>query len=397
MLTLSPVVYALGTAQIISWGSLFYAVGVLGPHMGRELGVSELFLFGAFTAALIVSGTLAPRVGRLVDERGGRSVLSLGSILAALSLVVLALASNGFTLVLGWLIAGMAMSACLYDPAFATLSQQKGLEYRSAVGTLTIMGAFASTIFWPISHIFTDAFGWRATWAIFAGLHLFVCLPLHRLFVPRRLHFTLPGESEGKLAVRARHLKTRLRRLTLAFALSSFVCAVIAVHVISLLRAAGLSEAQAISIAMLIGPMQVVGRLADLGASSKVSAVTFGYAPFLLLLLALLALFNVSGPGIHALIFVVAFGWANGIFTIARGAVPRELFGADKLGELLGYMSRASLYSRALAPASFSAMAALGYTRGSSLAILAIFAGAGLIAYSGAVRVQPQPESKRPI
>ena len=108
--TLTPLVIALGIGQIVSWGSLFYAIGVLGPQMRKELGLSELFVFGTFTAALLVSGTLSPTVGRMVDQRGGRFVLSLGSALAALSLIVLAAATNEFTFVLGWLLAGAFLS-----------------------------------------------------------------------------------------------------------------------------------------------------------------------------------------------------------------------------------------------------------------------------------------------
>jgi len=74
-------VASLGIAQIISWGTLFYSIGVLGPAMREELGTSELFLFSAFTAGLLVSGALAPLAGRMVDRHGGRVVLSIGSVI----------------------------------------------------------------------------------------------------------------------------------------------------------------------------------------------------------------------------------------------------------------------------------------------------------------------------
>src|SRR5256885_1270858 len=97
-----PLICGLGIAQIISWGSLFYAIGVLGPAMRHELGVSELYLFSAFTAGLFVSGALAPTMGRLIDRRGGRLVLSLGSLLAIAALLTLAFAPNAYVMVAGW-------------------------------------------------------------------------------------------------------------------------------------------------------------------------------------------------------------------------------------------------------------------------------------------------------
>jgi MFS family permease len=89
-----PLIASLGIAQIISWGSLYYSIGVLGPAMRGDLGVSELFLFGSFTAGLLVSGTLAPIAGRLIDARGGRLVLSLGSAAGCVAMALLAVAPN---------------------------------------------------------------------------------------------------------------------------------------------------------------------------------------------------------------------------------------------------------------------------------------------------------------
>ena len=188
-----PLIASLGIAQVISWGSLYYSIGVLGPAMRGDLGASELFLFGSFTAGLLVSGTLAPIAGRLIDARGGRLVLSLGSGAGCVAMALLAVAPNPAVMVVGWLLAGAAMSSCLYDPAFATLSQHTGDRYRSAVTALTLFGGFASTVFWPLSHILLEAWGWRMTFGIYAGLHLFVCLPIHHYFVPRHSHITQQG------------------------------------------------------------------------------------------------------------------------------------------------------------------------------------------------------------
>src|SRR5688500_10356252 len=152
MQPLGPFVLALGVAQVVSWGSLFYSIGVLGPAMSRDVGVSEVYLFGAFTAGLLVSGAAAPFSGSLVDRRGGRFVLAIGSVLGAVAMGVLALATHPATLLFGWLVAGAAMSACLYDTAFATLSQHmSAAAYRRSVTVLTILGGFASTVFWPLS------------------------------------------------------------------------------------------------------------------------------------------------------------------------------------------------------------------------------------------------------
>ena len=384
--SLTPLITALGIAQIISWGSLFYAIGVLGPAMRLELGVSELFLFGAFTAGLLVSGTLAPFAGRLIDRKGGRFVLSAGSVLAALSMAVLALATHPAAMVAGWLIAGAAMAACLYDPAFATLSQHAGERYRRAVTALTLFGGFASTVFWPLSHILMEAWGWRVTFGIYAGLHLFLCLPIHRLFVPKHLRVTRADEPHPPAEISPGLSDARLRWLTLSFAVATFIFAVIAVHLISLLTTAGLTAAQAVSISMLVGPMQVAGRIIEFGFAGRVRAVTVGVVAFALMLLALVALISVEGFGIAAVVFVIAYGCGNGVLTIVKGTAPVELFGRVGLGGLLGHLSRAGLYAKAVAPASFAALLTFGFTRNAALTALAGLALAGMGSYAMAVR-----------
>ena len=379
-------VFALGTAQLVSWGTLFYAVGVLGPSQARDLGVSELFLYGAFTAGLLVSGTLSPLAGRQVDRRGGRFVLSTGSALGAAAMALLATASHPAQLLIGWLVAGAAMAACLYDPAFATLSQHAGAGFRRAVTAVTIFGGFASTVFWPLSQILMDAWGWRAAFAIYAGLHAFLCLPIHLGFVPRHLRIAPAGDTAPAALGTPAPTRPGLGWLTVAFAAAAFVSAVIAVHVVSLLAARGLTQAQAIALAMLIGPMQVAGRIAEFGFAGRLGVVALGFTAFGLMFLAVVALLAVDGFGVAAVLFVAAYGCGNGLFTIIRGTVPAELFGREGLGAVLGRLASAALYARAFAPVSFSGLLAIGLSRGAAIAALAALAVGASASYWAAVR-----------
>lgn len=387
---LTPLVSALGVAQIISWGTLFYAIGVLGKPMREELGVGDLFLFGSFTAGLLISGTLAPITGRMIDQRGGRFVLSWGSVIGGIAMAVLAAATHPAMMVAGWLIAGVAMSMCLYDPAFATLSQHAGERYRKAVTALTLFGGFASTAFWPLSHLLLEGWGWRTGFAVYAAMHLLICLPIHQYFVPRRSHLmkadTAKAAAPEQPVVSPGLKDPRLIWLTVSFALATFIFGVIAVHLINLLTSAGLTAAQAVTVSMLVGPLQVAGRIIELSLSHRVRAVTVGLASFALMMLALVALISVEGFGIAAIVFVVAYGCGNGILTIVKGTAPVELFGREGLGGLLGYLSRAALWAKASAPAAFSALLTFGLTQNMALSALILLAVAGCATYALAIR-----------
>jgi predicted MFS family arabinose efflux permease len=384
----AALISALGLAQIISWGSLFYAIGVLGAPMRAELGVSELHLFGAFTAGLLIAGALAPWTGGVIDRFGGRRVLSAGSAAGGVAMLLLALSPNAWVMTAGWLVAGAAMSACLYDPAFATLSQHLGERYRRGVTVLTLWGGFASTVFWPLSQLLLEAFGWRAAWAIYAALHLGACLPIHLLMVPPRPRDTSAPQVAATPAP-MRPADARLRAMAASFAMATFVFGVIAVHLVNLLTAAHVTSREAVVIAMLVGPMQVAGRLAELLFARRIRAVHVGFVSFGLMVLAIAALRLVDGAGIAALVFVLAYGWGNGLLTIVKGTAPAEVYGREGLGGLLGYLGRASQFAKAVAPASYPALLAIGLTRASALLALCILAAAGWGLYAWSVRTPP--------
>lgn len=235
-----------------------------------------------------------------------------------------------------------------------------------------------------------DAWGWRWAFGTYAVLHLVVCLPIHLRIVPRRPGPARAGQPAQHETVRVAR-RAGLRWLTAAIAAASFVSSVVAVHVVSLLAGAGLTQAQAIGLAMLIGPMQVAGRLAELGFAARIGVLALGSVAFGLLFVAMLALLAADGFGVAAVVFVVAFGWGNGLFTITRGTTPAELYGREGLGALLGALARAGLYSRALAPASFSGMLAVGLTRAGAISALAVVALAALGSYLLAARSGGRP------
>ena len=112
---LRRVVPALGVAQIISWGTLFYSIAVLGAPMRDELKTNDIILFGSFTFGLFMSGLVSPWVGRRIDAKGGRDVLAGGSVVGALACATLAMANGPAMLFLGWTLAGIAVrvAACL--------------------------------------------------------------------------------------------------------------------------------------------------------------------------------------------------------------------------------------------------------------------------------------------
>jgi MFS family permease len=359
-----PRVCALGVAQIVSWGTLFYTPAVLGAAMRTDLGVTDTMLFGSFTAGLFVSGIVSPYVGRQVDAHGGRRMLAGGSVVGAMACAVLAAAQGPALLLAGWLLAGVAMAGCLYDPAFATLHQMAGTRYRRAVTALTLFGGFASTVFWPLSQYLLDTAGWRTAFWIYAALHVLLCLPLHLASVPAGNGQAEPPTHAASAApVPAAAGGATFAWLATALAIAAFIAAAISAHLIGLLTATGLSARDAVLIGSLIGPMQVAGRIMEFAFGRHVRARAVGTLAFALMAAALAVFTQVHGIWIVALAFAIPYGWSNGVMTIARGTVPAELFGTRGYGALLGRLAMPQFVLKSVAPVALTLLFAIDPAR----------------------------------
>ncbi len=384
---------ALGIAQIISWGALYYSIAVLGASMRADLGISEAALFGAYSFSLLLSGVFAPATGRAIDRWGGRAVMSVGSVLAAVSLFVIGQAHGVAVLYLGWTVAGFAMALTLYDPAFATLSQHTGSKYRTALTALTLLGGLASTVFWPASLAGLTTMGWRNTMTAFALLELLVCLPLHLFCVPRGAAvLPLAGGQAAKAKPPrfngprdTRGARVAFVTLAAAFALNGFVVSALAVHLISVLQGKAFTLASAVWAASFIGPMQVAGRAAEFTVGRRFDSRTIGLLSFAAVVVAIVLLLVLDGAVALALAFAVLYGAANGILTIVRGIVPAELFGRTGFGRTLGTLVAPSLIARAIAPLACAGMAVAGPATNAWLATLAVLSVLAVGAFAIAV------------
>lgn len=381
-LPINALVIVLGVTQIVAWGTLFYSIAVLGAPMRAALGVSDITLFAAFSAGLLASGFIAPAIGREIDAHGGRRVLVAGSSLAAVSMAVLACAPNAAMLVVGWVLAGVASAATLYDAGFATLHQVAGASFRRSVTLLTLLGGFASTVFWPLSRYLFETAGWREAFAVYAALHLLLCLPLHALCVPRG-----EGKVSAPMATPTPQppMTAALLWIAIAMSLVAFVAAAVSAHLMTLLSATGLAARDAVLIGSLIGPMQVAGRIVEYGAARNVAATSTGSFAFALMAVALCVLSQVHGVWIIALAFVICYGWANGVFTIVRGTVPRALFGDVGYGGLLGRLARPQFFARAIAPVTLSLVQSIDASRRVAPYLLVVLGIAALAAYRRAL------------
>ncbi len=344
----TSVVVALGTAQTLSWASTYYLPAVLATPMARDLGISPVWIFAAFSGALVVSALIGPWAGRRIDLFGGRGLLMISNLLFASGLAVLSLMQGSLLLVVGWGLIGIGMGIGLYEAAFATLAGIYGSAARSPITGVTLVAGFASTIGWPLSALMDAEIGWRGACLGWAGLHLLLALPLNAM-LPTGVQ---PRPTEQGGAAPGVAMPRRVMwLLSYVFAVGLFCSTSYSSHLPRMLEAAGATTAVAILAGALIGPAQVAARVAEFGLLRNIHPLLSARVAVLGHPLAVLALVLVGSPAAYA--FAILHGAGNGVMTIAKGTLPLALFGPAGYGLRQGLLSAPARVAQAFAPIVF--------------------------------------------
>lgn len=328
--------------------------------MARDLGVSTPTVFAGFSVALVVSAFLGPVAGKVIDHHGGRPVLAANSLVFATGLIALALAQGLFGLFAAWLLIGVAMSAGLYEAAFAALVYLYGRDARSAITGITLIAGFASTVGWPLTTWMELQWGWRGASLAWAALHLLVALPLNwRLPAtpcPDAAATDLavmpkPGAAATAPAETTEGATRTAVLLAAAFAVTWFISTAMAAHLPRLLQAYGVPLATALIFAGLVGPAQVAGRLLEYGLLRNIHPLVSARLAGLMHPLGAGAFLFFGAPA--GAIFTLLHGLGNGVLTIAKGTLPLVLFGTHNYGTRQGLLMVPARFAQALAPYLF--------------------------------------------
>jgi hypothetical protein len=360
------VVSALGLTQILAWGSSYYLPAVFAKPIAVEMGWPLTWVVGGLSVGLLVAGIVSPRVGRSINQHGGRLVLAASSVLLGLGLAGLGFAQNLPTYFAAWLVIGVGMGAGLYDAGFSTLGRLYGADARRLIVTLTLFGGFASTVCWPFSAFLVESHGWRGACLIYAGIHLFVALPIHLFLVPNPSGSETEPEPRGAAerggGLVAREHLPAFALMASAIALCSAISSMVSVHLLTILQAGGLSLASAVALGALVGPSQVGARVIELVFGRYYHPIWTMLGATVLVTLGL-GLLLVGFPIV--ILALIPYGAGIGIESIARGTLPLALFGPRDYAALIGRIAMPALLVQAASP---------------SIGALAIqYGGAGLV------------------
>jgi MFS family permease len=386
------VVGVLATTETVSWGVLYYAFSVFLVPMHRDLGWSTATLTGAYSLALLISGLAALPVGRWLDRRGPRLLMTAGSVLGVVLMLAWSRVASLPLFYLIWAGIGLAMAATLYEPAFATVTVWFDRDRGKAFLAVTILAGLASTIFLPLSGWLVATFGWRHALVALAVLLAVVTIPLHAGLLRRRPEDLglLPDGGSARAVEHNRPVRSRERAvsptdafhdptfwwLAVAFALETFSSAAVGVHLIPYLTERGDGARFAATATGLIGAAQVIARIIATIFGGRMSQVTLTGFVFALQAVAVVVLMGwETREGV--IVAVLLLGAGRGAVTLMRAGLIAEFYGRRHYGSINGMLSFVLTGARATAPVG----AGIAYTlAGGYQPVLWGMAGASLLA-----------------
>jgi MFS family permease len=360
----------LSVTQIVSWGILYYAFGTLMPPMQAELGWTTSEITGAFSAGLLASALTAVPVGHYIDRRGARGVMTVGSCAASLLVVAWAHVETLPTFYAIWVGLGVAMSAVLYEPAFAVIVRWFVRRRAQALSILTSVGGFASTVFVPIVAWLALRYSWRDALLTLAVGLAFITIPIHAFVLrsgPAAVGLLPDGDgrvdtstsNDGRHAhIGIAPIPSLAWLLALTFGANTLTAAAAAVHLFPYLLLRGHGPETAALVLAAVGAAQVPGRVFFTQLTQRVPRNWM--APLVFLLpaagLVCLSLANMS-PWFLGL-FAVLFGAGHGLSTLFRATLAAEWFDEAHYATMSGTLAVCVHLARAAGPIAAAALAA---------------------------------------
>lgn len=303
----------------------------------------------AFSLGQLATALTGIPVGAVIDRTGPRRVMAAGSALGALALVAVATATNPAVFYAGWLLAGVAMGAVLYPPAFAALTRWWGPRRVTALMFVTLAGGLASTVFAPLTSVLNEHNGWRGTYLVLAAVLAVVTVPAHWFGLRARW----PDPPAPVSAIHADHARIarspRFAALVVTLCLAAFASFAGIFNLVALLREHGFDPNLAAWALGMGGAGQVLGRI-----GYPVLARHTGVTVRTVVVLAALAVSTAALGLVSAVAVLIAVaigsGLVRGIFTLVQATAITDRWGATHYGRLNGLLSAPVVIVSALAP-----------------------------------------------
>lgn len=343
----------LGWLTIVGYGTWYYAFGVLLEPVLVDTGWPEQWVVTGFSITGLLGSLAAPMAGRLLDGGWAKPLLGLTGVGSAAALWLASTVDGLVSFVVYTAVGGGLLAAFAFYHVTQTLAVRLAPDAASrGVGVLTLYGAFASTIYLPLTAHLVETADWRIALRVLAagaGVSLTlgaVALP-GGTGAPNRSGRSRRGELLADPAV---------RRYAIASAGIGVSAGIVLVYQVTIMTLAGLSLTSAAWLAGARGTTQFVGRLPVIWAVDRIGSARSLQLAFASIAIGC-AFLAFSGHIAIGLVYVVFGGVGIGATSPLQGIHGAAIFPDDRLGEGMGTLSLVFGAAMAAGPVAVSVAA----------------------------------------
>src|SRR5690625_2789934 len=263
-------------------------------------------------------------------------MMTTGSILGVVALVVVAAAPDLLLFFAGWMLAGAAMSGVLYPPAFAAITGWFTTRRLGALATLTLVAGLASTVFAPLVATTSAQLGWCDTYLWAAAVLAVLTIPTHALVLRRPWRTTENQHHDGRTTetayASAVGATRRFRLLAVGFTAVSIAMYAALLALVPLMLERGLRAQLAAWILGLGGIGQVAGRVVYTALVRRASLTARTASVFGLVTVSIAALAVIPEPTGVLVALSMTAGIGRGVATLLQATAITDRWGPRSYG-----------------------------------------------------------------
>ena len=333
-------VIPLASTVTVGFGVILYGFSVYTTDQAAGAEFSKTILSVAYGGSVFVGGLLAFPVGHVLDRRGVRPVVAIGSVVGCLGLVGFSQAIEPWQVIaVWWLLIGPAQAMIYYEPAYVAIDQwsDSPRARARALATITLIGGLAGIVFIPGATQLVALLGWRGAVAVLGLLLLVVGAGTALIAIPRfkGQKASVAEQKEGGRLGTALFRDRRFRLYTLALILLLLSTQGIIAHRLARFEETGFSLGTVAAWAAGASAMSLPGRWIAPGLATRLGATRV--QTFIALLVAVSTLLMVDGASTVQMVgHFSLFGLAFGALLPLRALVMGDWYSGPSFGRVMG-------------------------------------------------------------
>lgn len=358
-------VWSLGLYTITAYGTWAYAFGVLIEPINAETGWTTSFLGSVYGVAMLLTGLSAFWSGRLLDRFGPVVPLAVHGVVA--SGLMLAAVSVDRQWLFGLLFAtgaGLSGATGFYTMTTVIAARSRPDRPERAIAVLTLVGAFCSPIYLPLTAWLLTVWDWRtvASLLILTGIagaaQAAIVTGRVRLADEDEMGGTVRPSARSLDAVRRAMVRPDVRRALAVYFLAGAAAGSMWVYQVPMMTGAGLGLGLAGTLAGLRGFCQIFGRMGLTGAVERHGSARLLQGAYVITAVGGVALLVASFVGVDStssviglsLVFALLAGTGFGASSPLQAIHARLHFDPGDLGLLMGLQGAVLGFAGAVGP-----------------------------------------------